>query len=367
MRLSLEARTRIDIVTRMFSIILVRNVKFKTFYLVMSQNFSYFVCKFSRDKMKQRDTAIDITKAIGILLMILGHCSIIPDMPYKRFIYTFHMPLFFIISGYFFKSKGIKESLKYDTKHLMTPYFTTSIAVVLLTFILSLHSGQFRPVLYYVAAMFIGSGFPHPCLYLSHLPSIGAIWFFPALLVCKNVYNSLSVYSLRKRLLYSCAIYVVATLIGRYIIFLPFSVLCGLSAIIFFAIGDYYKLEKPKITWVHCLIGILCWGISFQFSEVNLVEPRTDLYFIDIIGATTATFLVYKMSEKINDLFRYSDILPWIGRNSMYILCFHLIDLNIGISSKITQDIHPIAPIISMLIIPLICTWIYVYSKKQIA
>ena len=315
--------------------------------------------------MNKRDTSIDITKAIGILLMILGHCTAIPYMPYRHFIFTFHMPLFFIISGYFFKSKEIKTSLKSDTRHLMTPYFITCIAVILLTFIKSLYSGKFELVLHYIAAMFIASGSPHSCLYLSHLPSIGAIWFFPALFVCKNVYNALSVYSIRKRLLYSCAIYVIATLIGRYIIFLPFSVLCGLSAIIFFAIGDYYKLERPKITWVHCLIGILCWGISFQFSKVYLVQPRTDLYFIDVIGATTATFLVYKLSGKINNLFHHSDILPWIGRNSMYILCFHLIDLNIGISSKITQNIHPIARIISMLVIPLICTWMYVNIKRR--
>lgn len=314
--------------------------------------------------MNKRDTSIDIAKAIGILLMICGHCSAIPYMPYRQFIFTFHMPLFFIFSGYFFKRKEMKESLRSDTKRLMTPYFITCLAVILLTFIKSLHSGQLRPVLYYIAAMFVGSGSPHSCLYLSHLPSIGAIWFFPALLVCKNVYNSLSVYSLKKRLLYSCAICVISTLIGRYVIFLPFSVLCGLSAIIFFAIGDYYKTELPRITWLHSLIGVLCWVISFKFSKVYLVQPRMDLYFIDVIGATTATFLVLKVSKKINELIGLSDMLSWIGRNSMYILCCHLIDLNIGISSKLTQNFHRLTLIISMLVIPLISTLMYVCIKK---
>ena len=108
--------------------------------------------------MNKRDTSIDITKAIGILLMILGHCTAIPYMPYRHFIFTFHMPLFFIISGYFFKSKEIKTSLKSDTRHLMTPYFITCIAVILLTFIKSLYSGKFELVLHYIAAMFIASG-----------------------------------------------------------------------------------------------------------------------------------------------------------------------------------------------------------------
>mgnify|MGYP003294216830 CR=1 FL=1 len=175
--------------------------------------------------MNKRNTAIDIAKAIGILLMILGHCAIIPYMPYRHFIFTFHMPLFFILSGYYFKSKDIKTSLIKDARRLMAPYFLTCGAMILLTFAIALYNGNFNLVLKYIAATFIGSGSPHSCLYLSDLPRIGAIWFFPALLICKNAYNLLSKCSVRKRLLYATIIYVIATLIGRYIIFIPFSIL----------------------------------------------------------------------------------------------------------------------------------------------
>lgn len=314
---------------------------------------------------KNRIDYIDIAKAIGILLMILGHCSVIPYMPYRHFIFTFHMPLFFILSGYFYKKKNIKISLKRDAKHLLIPYFATCGAIIILTLVVCIIKGQYKPMLSIIAASLIGSGSPHSCLYLSQLPSIGAIWFFPALFVCKNVYNSLAVYDIKKRLIYSITIYVIATIIGRYIIFIPFSILCGLSAIIFYAIGDYIKTIKPKITMCYWIIGVICWCISFQFSHIYLVQPRTDLYFIDVLGATTATLLTCKISSIIDFYLNCSGILTWIGKNSMYILCFHLIDLHFGVSNKLMHNNHHIFIIVSMLIIPIIATFLYVNIKKK--
>lgn len=309
--------------------------------------------------MNNRDTAVDIVKAIGILSVILGHCVAIPQMPFRHFIFTFHMPLFFLISGYFFKPRGIRTSLICDTKRLMIPYFVTCGAVVVLTSIKSLFLEDNKSALYYLAATFIGSGSSHLCLYLSDLPNIGAIWFFPALLVCKNAYLLLSKYPINKRLLYSAIIYIAATLIGRYLIFIPFSILCGLSAIVFYAIGDYYKTTKCKITWVHWLIGITCWFLSFRFSRILLVQPRTDFYFIDVVGSTTATYLLYRLSGKITELCKHNVIMPWIGRNSMYILCFHLIDQDLGFSGFITKSFHPICLVVSMLVLPILCTLLY--------
>ena len=53
---------------------------------------------------KKRMDYIDIAKGIGIILVILGHRNISTDI--KQFIYTFYMPLFFMLSGYLFKFKN---------------------------------------------------------------------------------------------------------------------------------------------------------------------------------------------------------------------------------------------------------------------
>lgn len=45
---------------------------------------------------------IDVAKGIGILAVILGHCSLSRQIAWT--IYSFHMPLFFIIGGLFFRN-----------------------------------------------------------------------------------------------------------------------------------------------------------------------------------------------------------------------------------------------------------------------
>ena len=43
---------------------------------------------------------VDTSKGLGILLVIVGRCGI-GGIPLK-WVYSFHLPLFFIISGYLF-------------------------------------------------------------------------------------------------------------------------------------------------------------------------------------------------------------------------------------------------------------------------
>lgn len=71
--------------------------------------------------MRKRIEYIDLAKAIAILLMVLGHCASLNDIPLIRsVIYSFHMPLFFIISGYFFKTLALKEGvIKYSRTYLL--------------------------------------------------------------------------------------------------------------------------------------------------------------------------------------------------------------------------------------------------------
>lgn len=52
---------------------------------------------------KLREEYMDVAKGIAILTVIMGHC--IHDCVIKKLIFSFHMPIFFLISGYFFHKK----------------------------------------------------------------------------------------------------------------------------------------------------------------------------------------------------------------------------------------------------------------------
>lgn len=309
-----------------------------------------------------RNRVLDIAKGIAIILMIIGHCGEIPYMPWRHFIYTFHMPLFFLVSGYLYRQKGVKESLIKDLKHLMIPYFITCIAVILFHLLVCIvRSGNFSSVKTYIIASLWGSGTIHKCMICPGLLPIGAIWFLPALFVCKNVYNIIPT---EKRFIVSAIVFLVATLLGRYVIYIPFSILCGLSAIIFYAIGDYLK-GVTGIKWYYWLVGIICWFVSFKFSLISIAQPRLDLYYIDVIGATTASILVYLISTVIAKNVFISKPLSWIGEHSLYILCFHLIDLDCWISPRFNFTNEGYVTILLRLILPVCGAVLIVWIKNN--
>lgn len=74
--------------------------------------------------MQDKNPYIVYIKAVGIILMVLGHCGC--AIPYMvQFLYMFHMPLFFFASGYCFKSSSLdfpKQFLKKRIKGLYWPY-----------------------------------------------------------------------------------------------------------------------------------------------------------------------------------------------------------------------------------------------------
>lgn len=67
----------------------------------------------------------DILKGIGILLVVLGHTGI-SGLPYT-YIYAFHMPLFFFVSGCFYKQYAFYEILKKRLKSLLLPWFCFAV------------------------------------------------------------------------------------------------------------------------------------------------------------------------------------------------------------------------------------------------
>lgn len=95
-------------------------------------------------------SAIDIAKGIGIICVVVGHC--IPDAssgqimdPFLRnifhIIYSFHMPLFFFLSGLFikpiFSNQETVKFIKKRTVRLMVPYFFVGLAYLPFKMLLS--------------------------------------------------------------------------------------------------------------------------------------------------------------------------------------------------------------------------------------
>lgn len=78
----------------------------------------------SEKREMERILWIDAAKGVGAILVLAGHLPFIP-LFVKAWIYSFHMPLFFWLSGYTFHNRNdmhIGEFMKDKGDRLLVPY-----------------------------------------------------------------------------------------------------------------------------------------------------------------------------------------------------------------------------------------------------
>lgn len=280
-------------------------------------------------KEHRRIDTFDIMKFFGIIMVIVGHMT----HYFQGLIFSFHMPLFFLVAGYFYHTKGIKESFTKDVKHLVYPYLLTALAVVLTYAICSVVK-QDVDLKYWMIAMVYGSGsVNHSSTLFAKVPAIGAIWFLLALFWCKNIYNVVCHY-LKNPLLASLCLSGVAIFIDRYVINLPFAILPGIGAMIFYGLGHYLK-QNGGFGEINPFFGIICilvWIVSFLTSNMSMVRCYYQNILINVIGALGGTYMLFLVSDVLSTC-RYPmrKMVIWGGQNSLTFLCIHLYDFDVPI------------------------------------
>ncbi len=91
---------------------------------------------------KNRIAWIDMAKGYGMLAVIIAH--IVYRGPLHDWIYTFHMPVYFFLSGYVFSNKDkFDVFVKKKARSLLVPYFSLGIPMVVFTFLLKLYQNSF--------------------------------------------------------------------------------------------------------------------------------------------------------------------------------------------------------------------------------
>lgn len=97
--------------------------------------------------MNNYNASIGYLKAWGIILMVFGHTG--NAMHLNTFVYMFHMPLFFIASGYCFKMNYLNAPRQYiynKVKGIWWPYVKWGLLFLLchnIFFHINLYNGQY--------------------------------------------------------------------------------------------------------------------------------------------------------------------------------------------------------------------------------
>ena len=260
-----------------------------------------------------RLTEFDILKGIGILLVIICHTFMKEIGPY---ITAFHMPLFFIVAGYFYKQNPFSIHLQKDFRRLVVPYLFICIAIMLIA---SVQESRTNHTVSIVADVLFECGTP--------------AWFLLGLFGSRAIFNRVLCLCSNHYVIVSFVISSIPFVITLYEE-LPttlsfFSSICG---VIFVAIGYYVKqhhvlvfLDSHKAIAV--TLSILLWLNTSIFGAVDLHYSIFKLWIIDYLGACGGTYLCYSVSKFIDlNTTKLKTILVWWGYFSFVVFSFHAVE-----------------------------------------
>lgn len=276
----------------------------------------------------QRIEWIDIAKGIGILLVILGH-SVKFGGAIHNLIFSFHMPLFFVLSGITYKQRDNKTFICRKFRTLIMPYVVFSI----IGFVLSVMIPFWRNGLSIKTVI--------KDIYLANpnAANVSSIWFLVALFWVEIIFNFIQKYNekiqyiiigvcLGLGFLYSNLIHMITFLPeGR----LPFNIDSSLIALTFFAIGVWLKkiITNKRLFFVNCILFIISFVLNGRVNLHGLTFHNPLLYLLESISGTfILIFICYMLSTKIKQK-TMIEPLKWIGKHSLIIIGIQAIAVRI--------------------------------------
>ncbi len=292
---------------------------------------------------KQRIVTYDLMKGIALILMMFSHLALPNACIEQRIIYSFHMPLFFILAGIFAKDISQIPSFKQYTiknaKRLLLPYVVTMLMLCAWGGIQSIFKEDISFFMFQLLRFFWAS-----CDGLQTqwgLIYAGPMWFLIALFWIREIFYGLQCISLRIPkygdecvLGISIIISILSVSIHPHLISLPFCVMQTLVALAFYAIG-WYVYRHPMPWWGY-MVCVIVWPLAIMYGGIELSAVGMECYPLSFIGACGGTYLIYllckvwsKVLSSINSKYikhHISNIispLAWCGMYSMPILCMH--------------------------------------------
>lgn len=292
--------------------------------------------------MLSRIQWIDLAKGFTLLLVIMGH-SISEGIYgglFRGIIFSFHMPLFFILSGATYRcsktTEEYKKKLLSSAKHLLVPAISLFFCICLVFQYRYFHSlGDFTFWRAKLFTLLFASG-----VSVSYngfnVDGIGIPWFFFALFSARAMFDFIHFkYNDDSKIFLSCCILgMIGVLFGR-IQWMPFSLDIALAVLPFLFFG--YQMKNWNFT-KYSFRRLFAWGgtwfltfiVTFtsvsNWTYMELAIRRYTLFPICYITAIAGTMVLCEGSIMLCQWKRIAVPFVFIGKHSIYLLCIHIVD-----------------------------------------
>lgn len=294
-------------------------------------------------KPKTRIQWIDIARGLAIIMVIIGHSQMNYYGDYwTRLLFSVHLPIFFVLSGYLYRPKNYQKELKGGWFNLILPYFATVVIGGILILIARLVPNAYiLPYRIFLIKDLILSGLygvnETVTLFHRSIIGIGAIWFLLAFFFGIQIFNLIMRLQVSDSV--KAVIVLICTIAGVTIaqwFYLPWSIDSALFAQIFFFSG--YLIKKydlmTRLSWWIVIILAVIYVYSGTQGTLSVANVRDDTMVIGVIAGITNSLFLMWVSQKIEAVgkrFKFNWLitgLAFMGAESLTILCFHLIDLD---------------------------------------
>lgn len=269
---------------------------------------------------KKRINWIDQARGFAILMVVYGH-----NFPVlEKYIYTFHVPLFFCVAGFFHSKKNTFGDVKTRLKQLIIPYFIWSILLYFAWFFVTRFYGESAQIslspLKNLFGVFYAQGGRE---YMDWgIP----LWFLPCLFLVFFMFYliqkiALKYFRIVALFLLICSGFLMSQYTD-YKYFWSFDV--ALVALCFYATGYFFKnniLNLNKKETFYLLFVAL--GIHVGLYSFNIkVDMYRSIYGHQFVFITSGIFgsLFWLMFFKLVPIF---NVFSYFGKNTIIILGTH--------------------------------------------
>lgn len=315
---------------------------------------------------KKKILWINTLKAIGIILVVIGH----NDTIFTKYIYSFHMALFFFLSGITFRGDNFTEDKTYvkrKVKSLLKPYFIYSIFLYIIWIPLEIFQGKeitLKILLNNLIGILYSQG-GHKFMDWG-IP----MWFLPCMFVVSVGYYYLKKIGKNDEVI-TLVILAFLGYLTRFLPFrLPWSLDTALTGIVFYSVGNILRekiiMYKPSKKDFKLSIAIII--ITFVVANLN---GRIDFYSNQFSGYIIFYLVAFSMIYVLINLAKIikpNKISNLIGINTLIILAFHIRVLEIikfGFIKVLKIDLNFNSLIMGGIILPIVQIGILLIAIKM--
>ena len=269
-----------------------------------------------------RKSYIDILRGIAIFLVVFGHITHISTL--RTFIYGFHVPLFFFISGLLFapeKYKNFNEFIIKKFKTLIIPYVFFYLMTFSYWWLIEsrIRSGEVTTH-NQILGLFYGT------YNMKYMFFNGALWFLPCLFTTEMLYFAIhKTDSYRHKFFRLFVVYALGVILIQYNIkWLPWGGNAALIACFFYGIGDMMKKRmvfiETRPRFFHVIIIIVC--IAMQPLLMGHTKTYLASLAINYYSCIPISLIGIALCLSSSILLDRNKVLEFIGINSLVIFAF---------------------------------------------